>query len=143
MNVKLLRQVKRHILEKPKRLNMGYWSMSAKRMVREGRITKEVEPACGTVGCIAGWAVILTKTGKRTDFLATMKRIRGHNSEVVMQPLAKELLDLSEYSANRLFLTSNWPGSFEQDYLYAMTPKQRARVTPERIEHFIRTNGEE
>lgn len=143
MNVKLLRQVKRHILEEPKRLQMGIWSASAKRQVRQGYMEKDEAPACGTTGCIAGWAVILHKAGSRTDFLKVLRSIRGHDYRHVMQPKAIALLELTEAQADSLFFVGDWPGSFEGDYMNCKTPKQRARVTAKRIEHFIRTKGEE
>lgn len=54
----LLKDVKRVILEEPKRANMGVFY-------------KEISPsyggpACGTVGCFAGW-VCLMATGKMGD----------------------------------------------------------------------------
>lgn len=62
----LLRDVRKAILEEPKRANMR--TSIADRHPHEGG------PACGTVGCIAGWTTILA--GKDHDFQNTIRRAR-------------------------------------------------------------------
>jgi hypothetical protein len=60
LNVALLKKVKKHILAEPKRINMNTWGRDSD----EG----EPQPACGTVGCIAGWIVFLSKPKSKWDF---------------------------------------------------------------------------
>lgn len=48
----LLQDVKRAILAEPKRANM--WTFRSTRLPEDGG------PACGTVGCLAGWVNILS-----------------------------------------------------------------------------------
>lgn len=47
MNVRLLRRVAKHIVEEPRRYNQGSWC------------DRSNDAPCGTMACIAGWAVIL------------------------------------------------------------------------------------
>ena len=53
MNTRLLRKVQKHILEEPRRLNMD--------IILDDRVSARdpKNPPCGTVGCIAGWAIVL------------------------------------------------------------------------------------
>jgi hypothetical protein len=56
MNVKLLRRIQKHILAEPKRLDMG--NFIVRKSDGLGSLVRF--PKCGTVGCIAGWAVTLS-----------------------------------------------------------------------------------
>lgn len=51
----LLRDVQRVILAEPKRVNMKTYAVDPEK---EGYSNR---PACGTVGCFAGWVVVLSK----------------------------------------------------------------------------------
>lgn len=53
LNVKLLRQIVKHLKEEPKRYDQGKWGLQICS-------TEPGAPACGTQGCIAGWAVFLS-----------------------------------------------------------------------------------
>lgn len=118
MNVPLLRQIQERILAEPEHFRMDVWS-------------------CGTAHCFGGWACVLngirstgwdgtfTDDGESTYDTATrLLALRGDNSE-------------------RFFLLSNWPFPFNEQYGAAATPAARARVAADRIDWFIRTNGEE
>ena len=50
VNVELLQRIKQHILQEPKRLQMNIW---------RNRFSGTNAPSCGTIACIAGWAVEL------------------------------------------------------------------------------------
>lgn len=50
----LLSEVCQAITEEPKRMNLMNWSLSPKQVVQ-----MKAPPACGTVGCIAGWVTFL------------------------------------------------------------------------------------
>jgi len=59
----LLRAVKRAILEEPKRVNMGVYTCK----LRPETTYSYQAPACGTVGCFAGWVSILAGQGLVDD----------------------------------------------------------------------------
>lgn len=61
----LLSEIAKLALAEPKRLRMGMW------LDREAALTFEDAPACGTVGCIAGWAVMLRGTRKQQREMET------------------------------------------------------------------------
>lgn len=131
MNTKLLRQVKRIILDEPKRLYMTTWIYTA----LEGESER---PPCGTLGCIAGWAALLDSGG--ADNLNKAKdAIRGKGESVAK--VAKKALELGVGQANRLFYLPGWPRHFHHSYVSAKTPKERAKIAAERIDKFIATGG--
>lgn len=130
MNVELLNRVKQHILEEPRRLDMD----TIKCKVDP---TLEKNPPCGTVGCIAGWATILSPDFER-------KISPEWENE-------QELLGISQEQAYRLFTEPKfrlirgeglgWPADLADAYRVANTAKERAEVTARRIDRFIETNG--
>lgn len=54
----LMSDIKDYILEEPKRVYMGDWLMKGKEAIEH--YFETAAPACGTVGCIAGNASVLT-----------------------------------------------------------------------------------
>lgn len=124
LNVELLLKVKTHILEEPKRLAMNIW------------IAKDLEPgqlfnvsphhrvpACGTVGCIAGWAAQLAEPGVK--FLATR---------------ANDLLGIRYLPYGNLFYTTRWPEKFKEPYNEALDKgdlETAAIVTGNVIDWFV------
>jgi hypothetical protein len=119
INVKLLRKVKRHILLEPKRLNMGCF-IARKDELQDDPLMYPVKfPSCGTVGCIAGWAVALS-TEKKLKY----GRIEG---------AAKRLLGLTPRQAYYLF--------YDEDGIVTAAPQTvwHARQTAKLIDHFIET----
>ncbi len=70
----LLQDVKRRMLEEPKRVEMDNWV--------EKRHPEDGGPACGTVGCFAGWVCLLK--GKPRGKSPTAMRILGANCDYVM-----------------------------------------------------------
>lgn len=133
MNVKLLRKVKKHILEEPRRFAMGTWlkKYTPGTLIdepdSEAFVTRRV-PACGTVGCIAGWTVDLTG---------------GKSNRAAFESTARRRLEISPTKSTRLFYTYAWPQKFLDRYLNANTKQTRAKIAAERIEHFISTKGAE
>ena len=125
MNVRLLRKVAKHILAEPKRLDME----TIADKVEGGRDS----PPCGTVGCIAGWACMLT----------------GSSVNHADWEKGKRLIDLDSDQAYRLFdyplgwSSDGWPAKFSKPYVAAKAARQRARIAVARIEHFIKTKGKE
>jgi hypothetical protein len=135
MNVKLLREVKRHILEEPRRLNMNSYGYL---------VDGPDAPACKTVGCIAGWSGLLSQG-----------HLTAETGSSFMDPeVAREALKLTENQADRLFTEPwvalggekrghCWPIKFAKRFEAATSEIQKAKVTAARIEHFIKTKGRE
>lgn len=147
INVKLLLAVKRAILEEPRRINMD---ISIKRK------TTGAAPRCGTVGCIAGWALVLDALSKRPHKAMTRpvmgEVLRGLDKawDSSVLPNAEELLRLTVSQADRLFYVWNWPASlripyraaqFEQHPDTVKDHEAAARITARRIDLFIQTEG--
>lgn len=107
INKSLLRKVRNHILEDERRFDMM-------RFVERRRGSEA--PPCGTVGCIAGWAVMLAD--------GIPKRITVTYYEGVGKRAA-ELLGLSEDESSSLFYDPCWPEPFHARYL---KEKSKARV---------------
>ena len=63
LNLKLFKAIKQHISAEPKRLRMGcYWARPKDKTVSYSTFVGDVklEPECKTIGCIAGWTLILS-----------------------------------------------------------------------------------
>ena len=121
MNVRLLRKVKKHILEEPRRFQMdGYVHRGRPGSMFEDLGLRYKVPDCGTVACIAGWAQCLS----------------GGDSSPM------EALGLHGYE-DRLFFMWNWPMNLRKRFYAAKTMRTRAKIAAERIEHFIKTKGAE
>lgn len=128
MNVKLLRKVQKFLLDEPRRFDMSNW-------VRDSGLSNILKhPPCGTACCIAGAAFVLDKklSLKKSTF-----------DGVTVEIDARCSLELTPYESDRLFYRINWPGSFSLKYGQAKTPLARAKVGVARIEHFIKTGGQE
>lgn len=131
MNTKLLRKVAKHIAEEPRRLEMEYMTTPL------SKITPKDRPPCGTVACIAGWALILTKEARyaNTNFPV------DESGDEVCADAAENLLGISD--GQKLFYVNDWPNPFRDLYVAAKTPRGRASAAAARIEHFIKTKGAE
>ena len=123
MNVKLLRRVKKHILEEPRRFAMGTWqsygepkteaAIGLSWNARNPYENEQKFPECGTIACIGGWAEYFE-----------------HNSQI------------REWGG-KLISASLWPDKFYTRYAKAKTARTRAKIAAERIDHFIATKGAE
>ena len=132
LNVKLLRQVKKHILAEPKRLRMDTWIKRG--MAGEtahfssggyGEPTECTIPDCGTVGCIAGWVTLLGKPDEHLDFS--------------VESAARALLDYNPYfQPFSLFFADHWPMAQQQKYYDAKTAEDRAKIVGQVIDIYIR-----
>jgi hypothetical protein len=127
MNVRLLRRVAKHIAAEPRRFQMGDWIIKKseegerfREFSHKGGATLHNFAPCGTAACIGGWTQIISKRKNSTAALA-----------------------IDEYQSLRLFNVSEWPEQFETPYLLAKTPAKRVRIAVARIEHFIKTKGQE
>ena len=122
MNTELLLKVKQHILAEPKRLDMEKWCK--KLTPEEIQSLPNEYPQCGTIACIAGWTCVLGSSGAK------------FGGEVMYT--AEELLNIPMHASYKLFYTQHWPEEFQQKYILAKTPQERAQVTAEVIDDFIR-----
>jgi len=139
MNTELLLKVKQKILDEPKQFIMAEW------FAKEWNINEQlsnlepqrVVPNCKTAACIAGWTLCISEQ-------LTPDIISRRKGEIFSPFLkARQELDISLEQADRLFYTNGWPHILNFKYSNAYTPEERANVAAERIDHFIKTNGEE
>lgn len=123
--VELLRAIKQHILEEPKRINMSHWLLTGYDSMRH--LQEFERPACNTVGCIAGWACFLTGN---TEASACDVPEEG-----------RRLLGLTNQAADKLFYISGWPDDLTLRYCQSSNQSEyhcvRAQVTAEAIDWFI------
>ena len=91
LNVRLLRRIKRHLIAEPRRYEQSVYGNTV-----EGKKA----PACGTEGCIAGWAVFLSTPKSQWQTWIEEKYFR-------MKAKATELLGLDKSEANDLFSDAN------------------------------------
>lgn len=127
LNKPLLRDVKRHILAEPRRLDMDLWTRDASYM------TTLLRPACKTTACIAGWTGMLAI--KRAFPKRSFRYIAYHDTQlfdsaVVRLGLVAEtapatfspnsraqfLLGITESEARVLFHVSAWPEPYQTQY---------------------------
>jgi hypothetical protein len=118
MNVALLKEVSKTIVEHPQEFNMQRW-------------------ICNTQACIGGWAVCLTR-GKKPRELADLFKPGLHPGSCYSE--ARNVLDLDFYDAGQLFYFENWPMHYRTRYYQATTKLEMAIVTRNRINYFIK-NG--
>ncbi len=121
MNVELLLRVKEQILAEPSRFEMYTWFAD---------ITDDITGVtCGTAACIGGWAWQLS--GNRSD--------DWFGSHQIM-----EELQLNGDQMDKLCLISCWPVELSNRYNDASENSLlAAQIAAERIDLFIRTDGEE
>jgi hypothetical protein len=142
LNVALLKKVKEHILENPARLRMSNWVVN-RQILKAAAFAEIINnkfvfeqkawdnkaqtiPACGTVGCIAGWTVII---GNKLD---------PEKADVInAQRRATALLNISENDASDLFFVDSWPSEYEEPYLEAESQEERAQIVAKVIDDFI------
>lgn len=117
--VGILKDVVKVIREEPLRYNQGDWIRTTDE--------RSVGPACGTIGCVAGWVAVLTRPAK--DVTGASVALADVASR------ARKALGLSERQADFLF-GSELPG----DGGYA-DPGSRAYMEAgvEHIESFMRS----
>lgn len=85
-------------------------------------------PECGTVACIAGWALLLGK-----------QRLVEGSPWYSVERRAEKILGLSKDSGESLFRVYGWPARLCEKYRSATTPAKRAKIAAARIDHLIAT----
>lgn len=132
LNVELLREIQKEILAEPKRLNMEVISVK----VTDINYDPNEIPACGTIGCIAGWACMITDAKNQNnnnfiDFVYKANWIRG-----------AMLLNIKNNNQQyNLFDVFDWPKEHRVKYMNAKTLEERAQILSDRIDLFIETKG--
>ncbi len=129
LNTELLLKIKQYILLEPRRCNMSAW-MCKRDMKSLWEHYGQAEPPCGTVGCIAGWALMLTNEEVYGQHLCIAER-------------AASALGLSYEKADRLFLPySRWPESWRMKLIeHKIGSPEYAQVVADYIDYFIEKEG--
>lgn len=134
MNIEALRAVQDRIREEGN-VDMRLWQ-------RRTRLNEE--PAgCGTVGCIAGWALYNAgfelwdrKLDQWPEYLGTQE----HSNASTQAPRIRgqELLGLTDKESSKLFYHAAWPPEWREKYLAAEDdPCTRAKVVHDLIDEII------
>ncbi len=133
--IRLLRRVKRQILNEPASYNQNYFGI------------RDLRSPCGTAACIAGWCDIFANRVRDLESWAEKARF-GWSVEL----RANRALGLKAGDTRWLFATPQlgWPEPFKSQWAQtfklgadAKIRAQRAQIAAERIEHFIRTDAAE
>jgi len=93
-----------------------------KNGIGEGMVMEDLScemPPCKTASCIAGTANLLTG-GRKLSSAVRARKVLGLGDQ-------------------ELFHSGLWPYPFNQKYLEAKTPRQRAKIACARIDHLIKT----
>lgn len=152
MNVPLLRQIQQYILEDGGRINMKE-GLSRYAHVRTIHGHKK-RPLCGTVGCLAGNALVLTSGLKPRKGVILFRRILkkfnippvSYNPSIgywgSIEDKARKILGLEFEPSARLFYPSKWPKSFRTllEKAASGTPEY-AQIVSDRVGFFIATGG--
>lgn len=142
MNVALLRKVQRHIFEEPKRVDMEDYCY--------GEPHDEGGPECGTVACIAGWSVMLSRSPKvaaaRARARDLLARISSAKDRSQRDEANGELWDMDWGrlgqlvlgGARTLFFLDNWPKDLQRRIHRCRNgTKAYARVVSDAIDRYI------
>lgn len=147
--VRLLNEAVEHILEEPKRFEMGDWgtTFSDDFISEYGDQYRTPIPTCNTQGCLAGWIVFLNKPRLWKSMLKEAKTTQTCDLDagIPVAETAAHILGITDEQADSLFYvggcnTLGW-GKFGERFDSARTPKQRAKVLQARVKHFIKTDG--
>lgn len=77
----LMSDIRAYILEEPKRVYMGEWIIKGHQNIEDKLDVQG--PACGTVGCIAGNAVLLANAGTGGDIATrALDLLSGNNFDL-------------------------------------------------------------
>lgn len=144
INVELLKKVKKHILEEPRRLLMD--DLVVRKMDDEDFVADDGKmvkfASCGTAACIAEWSVLLTDgLWPEGDLWRRAAKLLGIPKDQICSNGFYD--DNGEYIsipvlAEKLFYVDEWPVAYRIPYKKARSQKQRAKIAAKRIEAFIR-----
>ena len=130
LNVTLLREIQKQILTQPKTFFMADWIRRKEHRANTYFINPDTQQAvqfepCGTAGCVAGWAVLLTEKKGEEQL----------NEGGPIQWKAKDLLGLTQ-DEMALFSVAHW-GPLSAAYHSAGSDLCRAVVAAKVIDRLI------
>lgn len=127
----LLRKVRKHILEEPRRFNMSDW-ISRRYHTSDkhydgfaGKVKASSYAKCGTAACIAGWTVLI-HDGMQSSAISVSGR-------------ASQLLGITY--TDDLFGVTGWDDPYASQYQKARSVKEKAEIAGRYINHYIKTRG--
>ncbi len=141
MNSELMLRAVEAMEEEPRRANMNQWA-------RVSEYEDPNNPPCGTVGCLYGWAVAITKNVRRHELKALLfpRGALYDNGGCGINEYnlrgAAVLFDITVEQAKWLCTVDYWPWEFARRETRALkgTPAY-VQVIRDRVEFFIATNG--
>lgn len=122
MNVKLLKQIRKAILNQPRQFDMRGWF-----------VTSANTPNCGTAACIAGWAIALSN-----NMNPLAAEDYAYNTSQTIPILARKLLQMPLGRSDIIFHSYLWPEPFCADFHKARSHKARASVAAKFLTHLIK-----
>jgi len=137
------------------RFNMRFFGVRIDGIMAEEKKNEILEmPVCNTQACLAGEATLSLKMGYITKIGGISLYSKLRKKGLTIEDAAIKFLGLTVPESERLFYfrtmgvpgslrTYGWPEQFEHRYHQATTPADRLQVAIDRVEHFIKTNGEE
>lgn len=122
----LIERIIKQVEEEPKRLEMDTWLV-----FYDAEACKFYDsiPLCLTVGCFAGWAVLLhdgpEKVNPKTrDYIGIERR-------------AQEIFGWTKDFADTVFYTAEWPDQFRDQYLCATDKPEQAAALVARLRNLL------
>lgn len=132
MNVEKLRKLKAYILEEPRRYRQEKWFFS-----KDDREFLEQNPACGTMGCLAGNACLMEgyKPILENYLLWKVQDCEG----VLTDPddTAAKILGLTKFESVDLFNSFGWGSEARNAYWSAESPEARAKAAAMELDRLI------
>jgi hypothetical protein len=150
-----LRRLEQYILVEPRRFDMTTWVITKDSDKDKGylRILEAQSPPCGTVGCLAGNAIVMDgeyklRVPKYGDTVLAYRIKSKKYSDSWIPELAQEKLHLTDSECSRLFFIpqmghayrgKGWPAKFGKAYMAETDLQKKAEIAVDRIEHLIAT----
>jgi hypothetical protein len=140
--IAILREVIKLVEEEPRKLDMNRWAVQIPEYKRN-----DTAPVCGTIGCIAGWTVMLHITEQQK--MEALKESETRSFQVALEDIvnaysieeaARDILNIDSYASDQLFYVENWPEAYANMYKEATTPEQKADTVKQYIELLIESN---
>src|SRR4051812_1129199 len=138
--VRLLRRVEKRILDNPRRFTMDIYVSDARDWYEHNPTNL---PPCGTVACIAGWAMLEDAPAKALRAMTAAQKLwmdeqAGGWFRSLLTTHGVRPDSGHGYPYRRIVATSAWPDKYRVAYTNAKSAAGQARVAARRIEHFIK-----